>query len=193
MKQAEALGTVGNTSSIKMTAMWKKNEGYKYEQDVYWKFGLGYELEISAQVAGAGPKATSKVNFEVGMEFKKEWSRWEEIDLSFELSQNPRVGYTLMCIGFFEYGQFDMGYDSLVTLELQGGKTWQFRERGIREATLYGKAQTVCADEKGDHRGKDPQEFIERNLKKSLGQLAKENEKKNNRRDEKLVARVLTA
>lgn len=173
----EHLGTQSNSSTISMSPKKTETEGYSYSMATSWKFGLGYELEISGKVFGIGGTSKYKLNAEVGQEFKKEWSQSESVDLSFNLAQATRSGYTTMCIGFYQFGKFDMGYESTVRLELKNGRKFEFRERGVRKLTKFGGSQTACADEEGDHRGDNPTEFIERNTKKTLAQLAEKKEK----------------
>lgn len=154
-----------NASTVSLDIGETVTNSYSYSQSVHWDFGMGYSLEISAQVAGAGPKSTYSVDFSVGQEFKKEWTESESTSITFKTLQPALPGKTTMCIGFVDYGEFDMGYDANVHIVLKNGKTFDFRQKGERKQTFYGDAQTACADEDGDHQDDDPQEFVTRNQK----------------------------
>lgn len=55
-----------------------------------------------------------------------------------------------------------MGYDANVHITLKNGKTFDLRERGERKQTLYGDAQTACANEYGGHQSEEPGDFVAR-------------------------------
>ncbi|KAJ4296492.1 hypothetical protein N0V90_006537 [Kalmusia sp. IMI 367209] len=162
MTSAMNYNTASNATTVGIDITNTVTNSYSYSQSVHWNFGMGYSLEISGQVAGVGPKSTFSVSFEVGMDFRKEWTQTESTSLVFKITQPSLPGKTTMCIGFVEYGEFDMGYDANVHLTLKNGRTFDFRERGQRKQTLFGKAQTACADEDGDHQSEDPWDFVTR-------------------------------
>ncbi|KAL1607650.1 hypothetical protein SLS60_002585 [Paraconiothyrium brasiliense] len=154
--------SASNTSTIAFDISDTVSNSYSYSQSVHYNFGMGYSLEISAQVAGAGPKATTSISFEVGTESKKEWTETQSTTLTFKVSQPALSGKTTMCIGYVEYGEFDMGYEANVHIVLKNGNTFDFRERGERKQTMFGQAQTACADEDGDHSSESPEDFVNR-------------------------------
>jgi hypothetical protein len=140
-----------------------QTSGYSYSQSVSFTFGLHYDLEISAQVAGVGPKATAGWEWSVQTENKKEWSKSETNTLTFKVAQPAASGKTTMCVGYTETGTFDGDYECNVHITLKNGRTFDFRERGKRNSVFFGGSDTRCADKEGDHMSEDPQTFVELN------------------------------
>ncbi|KAF2685592.1 hypothetical protein K458DRAFT_402977 [Lentithecium fluviatile CBS 122367] len=154
--------TTTNDPAIWVERTKTETNSYSYTQAVTWSYGLNYELEISAQVAGLGPKMSFGVEWKVGMEFRKQWTESEATTLTFKVNQPVEVGHTTMCVGYTEMGVFDGGYDALVHITLKNGKEFEFRERGTRKQAVFGKSETRCADLKGDFHEEDPTSFVER-------------------------------
>lgn len=154
--------TASNASTIGFDQQFSITNSYSYSQSVHWTFGGGYSLEISGQVAGVGPKSTVHVDIEVGQETRNEWTESSTTSLTFKLLQPAVPGKTTQCIGFVEYGEVDMGYEANVHMTLKNGKTFDFRERGERKQTFWGREQVFCADEDGDHSSESPQDFVDR-------------------------------
>ncbi|KAF2634120.1 hypothetical protein P280DRAFT_543952 [Massarina eburnea CBS 473.64] len=159
--------TTSNATTVGFDVPKSVTNSYSYSQSVSFTFGFGYQLEISAQVAGAGPKSTTSINFEVGTESTKTWSKSDNVGLTFKVSQPAVPGKTTMCVGFVEFGEFDMGYDAKVTILLKNGKKFEFRERGQRKQAFYGGARTACAEQQGDHSQEDAWTFVEKNNKQA--------------------------
>ncbi|KAF2447574.1 hypothetical protein P171DRAFT_518662 [Karstenula rhodostoma CBS 690.94] len=162
------------------------SNSYSYSQSVHYNFGMGYSLEISGQVAGVGPKSSFSVSFEVGQDFKKEWTQTQSTTLTFKVSQPALPGKTTMCIGYVEYGEFDMGYDANVHITLKNGKTFDFRERGERKQTMFGQAQTACADEDGDHSSESPEDFVNRHRPETT-------KRESRKRESRFISRLAAA
>jgi hypothetical protein len=140
-----------------------QTSGYTYSQSVQFTFGLHYDLEISAQVAGMGPKMTAGWKWEVQTENKKEWSKTETYGLTFKVAQPTAPGKTTMCVGYTQSGTFDGNYEANVHITLKNGREFEFRERGTRNSVIFGGSETRCADKEGDHMSEDPQSFVESN------------------------------
>jgi hypothetical protein len=118
------------------------------------------------------------------MQYTTEWSKTDTTAIAFRVSAPVRPGYTTICVGYTETGEFDGTYTSTATLKLANGKTFSFEDRGKRSATSYGGSETACAEGEGDLRGMDAQKFVESGGKERVGAT---------KRDTKLIGTAFTA
>lgn len=145
--------TMGNPSGSNGNVSFTISGSEEVTQSTSWQqsstntFGGSLEIEISAQVAGIGPKITGGFEWSLSDTTSQTTTTSDKITLiqtAGPISIAP--GHGKACKIFAQKGNGNFPYTSTVTLKLDNGGSISYQEKGRLLSVQYSQVQTSCVD-----------------------------------------------
>ena len=78
-------------------------------------------------------------------------------------------GASVKCKAYAKQGQFEGGFDSTATVELEDGRSFEFKERGRVKTISYSDAWSRCEDSEGHEMIPIERRSVRRAVRGTLG------------------------
>ncbi len=119
-----------------------------WEQSTTATFGGSISVEVEAEPLGVGGKVTSGFTWSVGVTVSQSVTTTDTITLTQTAGPiSIKPGYGKACTIFAQKGTGNFPYTSTVNLNLEGGGTVSYQEKGALDSVQYSQVFASCIDD----------------------------------------------
>ncbi|KAF2277811.1 uncharacterized protein EI97DRAFT_465932 [Westerdykella ornata] len=139
-----------NHDTAEETYTFAKNEGREV-----WKaytirstasFGFKEAIEVSGELLGIGAKSNTELSFgvETGREETNTWR--DTVTINYSIATKLAPGQRVYCRSYCQKGTYDGSFTATVTMKLEDGTEFKFKEKGTMKQLMYTQATSECDD-----------------------------------------------